>query len=355
MDALTSTCQAAVGAQAYYATLRRDSTRLVSASATAQQRLGALAHTVRQARVDVFYAVTAKNDVVYVYFALGMLLCVWLAVGAVTRSVGVLLVALVPAWLVVLTLSVVCCALMVAASALGDFCVDPVANFVLFLPNEPLVQDAARYYVTCTPTAPTAAGTAGTRVLQQGINVPSQTVLATALPTLSKERQYLAAVAQCYAGGGGGGNSAGTGSGTVPGTLARANDAVASIYNASSSVSCGAVQDAFVSAVTGPEGVCGATMTGLFALLVALFVFSGCVFAAMCSVAALTPCLRTQERHEADATAPPWHEQADRDHAVIETCSPPLSPLALAAKDGETKHSGGTAPPYSATGVVNYV
>ena len=341
----SASCQVAVSKQASYATLQQDSGRLAGASATAQMRLRALSQTLRQARVDVLLAAAVTSDVVYVYFALGMVLCVLSAAGVATRNKCTLHCALALALPVVLTLSIVCCALMVVVTVLGDFCIDPAANFILFLPREPLVQDAAQYYLTCAPAA--GAGAAGTaaRRLWQGIDVPSQTVLGNAVPVLFKQGSYLAAVTQCYDAS----KAAGT-NGTVPATFARAREAVASINNVSSAVSCGAVHAVFVDAVSGPLGVCGAIMTGSFSLLVAWFVFSGCVFAAMCSVAVLTPCLGAGPG-EADASAPPWHNRPDRDHVVVETWSPVPSPRVT--KDGEAKHSEGAL--YSATRVAVHV
>ena len=83
-----------------------------------------------------------------------------------------------PSALIVAVLTIACCGLLAVVMVLGDFCMEPAHNTLLFLPPDTRAQAVGEYYTTCNQSTSgsfsltlAAAGAPSLTALGQGLGL----------------------------------------------------------------------------------------------------------------------------------------------------------------------------------------
>lgn len=363
LNTVNSTCRTAIrllpvyrNVQYYRAVVQKMSTGISGYSEQYARVSAEASGRLDQARI-------AKDDALYAYYALGMSIALLIVLAMGIQHRLLMQLTFVPAALIVATLTVACCCLLGMTMVIGDFCMSPYSNFLLLFPKGG-VRTNVQQYLSCTLALPAnalqvqyavdaadvvgiadIADTAGV-ARQLSWSLPSfslpaysqptdplETVLplipsavsTSTLPVLSNP--YLQAVVQealalrsCRSS---------SDQAAVVDAVTGARQAVAAVANTSSALDCHHAKDLFATTVT--HGLCGNTMEGIYVLTVCLFVFSGCLFAAMC-----VACVLWQYFGEprTDTSVPAWPDE------VIEA-SPTSPPYPYELDEGGRRRGSG--------------
>lgn len=206
-------------------------------------------------------AVESKNLVIYIVYAVLLFVLVGYAASAYfKRKIGTQVMILISE-LIVILLTICCGVCMFLVTVLGDFCMDPsgiIIDVVTETSNSTQLLDLLNYYLNCIGSSPIGSD------LDDGIEA-----LGWVVGNITAEAGNLASgqnAQQCQS--------------EINSISSQSTDSIDTLNSLLSIFGCSTINNAWSKIVN--EGLCTSGFSGFYALWIALYLVSLCLFFLMC-------------------------------------------------------------------------